>query len=92
MFVSQHAVERFRKRFAGGLSHGHALRELILLTKTARRLRENAEAGRERWEAADGSGMILIVERTHGARRIGDGLTCVTVLRGDETDDPDVPE
>ncbi len=88
MYITQHAVERFRKRYAGGLSHGHALRELIVISREARRLNETAQDGRELWEASDGSGMVLVVARESGGRRRGDGMTCVTVLYGREDVDP----
>lgn len=89
MYVTQHAVERFRRRFAGGLSHAHALRELVVITRTARRLDGNTADGAERWAAEDGSGMVLVVRSTPpGKRPKGDGRTVVTVLFGTEEDDP----
>ena len=89
MFLTQHAVERFRERWAAGLSYQHALRELRLLSRSARRLRERTAAGDLQFEASDGSGIIFVVKREPG---FGDGLVCATVLPEPEAADPAVPE
>lgn len=85
MYFTQHAVDRFRARCAPGLTYAHALRELKFLSQSARRLKEHTASGEEKFEASDGSKLVFVVKRGHS----GDGLTCVTVLYGDEEQDVD---
>lgn len=81
MFFTQHAVERFRQRFAPALAHGHCLRELKLLAASAHRLKERTRTGELQLELSDGSGAILVVK----------GDVCVTVLYGVEDEDESDP-
>ena len=90
MFFTQHAVERFRRRWAPGLSHAAALRELITLSQTARPLRERTFDGEEQWEASDGSGLVFVVRRDQGRKR--HGFVCVTVLPQREQPEDVEPE
>lgn len=74
MIITVHAVERFRARWAGGLSYRHALRELRVLSETAVPLREKTDRGEEQWLVTDGAPIVLVAKRDRG------DLICVTVL------------
>ena len=78
--LSTHAVARFRERVAGGLSHARARAELLILSKTARKLDERTPKGDEFWEARDGAPIrfIVKVDAVHHVR------ICTTVLAPDE--------
>lgn len=76
VYCTQHAVERFRERWAKGLTYPHARRELMILATGATRLKERSVNGQEQWLVNDGSGIILVMKRDPGQR----GMICVTVL------------
>ena len=69
-----HAVDRFRQRFAPGLSHGHALRELIAMSGRARRIKAGAMGGRLYFEIGDSDKIVLVCQRRER------GLAVMTVL------------
>jgi len=81
MFFTQHAIERFRQRFAPGLPHSHCLRELKVLGASAHRLKERTRTGELQLEVSDGSGAIFVLK----------GDVCVTVLYGREDEDESDP-
>lgn len=77
MYVTQHAAERFQKRFAPALPLGHCMRELKTLAETATRRRERGKNGEMYLDVTDGSRMVLVLKRD----------VCVTVLFGDGGDE-----
>jgi hypothetical protein len=95
VYFTQHAVERFRQRWASGLSYARARYELVILSKTAVPLRERTQAGDLQFQVTDGAPIVFVCKREH---REGHGaLVCVTVLpepeqpacEGDEPDPRD---
>ncbi len=85
MIITVHAVERFRARWAGGLTYRHALRELRVLSETAVPLREKTDSGEEQWLVTDGAPIVLVAKRDRG------DLICVTVLPPQESDGEPCP-
>lgn len=80
VYCTQHAVERFRERWAQGLTYAHARRELSLLAQRATHMRERSVNGQEQWICNDGSGIVMLMKRDAGQR----GMICVTVLPPEE--------
>jgi hypothetical protein len=84
VYFTQHAVERFRERFAGGLTFYSARQELIILAKTAVPLRELTGSGEQQWLVTDGVPFLLVCK--HDPRS---GLVCVTVKPAPESAGPE---
>jgi len=88
VFFTQHAIERFRQRYAPGFTHAAALRELQTLALSARPMREKAPGGKLRYVISDGEPITLVCIRN--PRGTGDRIVCITVLpKGETEDDPE---
>ena len=78
MYFTQHAIRRFRQRWAPALSYGAAVRELVVLSQSSVLLREKTYKGDLQFKSSDGAPIVFVCKREPGNGR--DGLVCVTVL------------
>lgn len=82
-FVTPHAVERFRARWAPALSYGHARRELSVLCDRARRLhRPDPKGEGELYEIGDRDKIIIVVQQ----RRVGKAVVTVLPMNAHEAE------
>lgn len=86
MYFTQHSIDRFQEHWAPAMSRQACLRELVVLSRTARPLRARTPKGDEQWIATDGAPVVLVVKREPSPH--SDGLVCVTVLAQACVSDP----
>jgi hypothetical protein len=72
-FITPHAAERFKSRFAPGYTLSHCLKEAKVLSLQARKLSLRTAMDDEVWEA----GEVWFIVKNEGRR----GRTCTTIVK-----------